>query len=131
MATILVAEDDAHVMRLMSMWLTRNGHRVLEAPNGEDAKDLIMAGDVEFLVTDINMPHCDGVELAKWLRGDFGSDIPVIMLSARCDQAQIGEQLHRLEVTVHPKPFSPSRLSNEIEKRLAEVEARQNASELG
>ena len=129
MATILVAEDDAHVMRLMSMWLTRNGHHVLEASNGEDAKDLIVAGGVELLVTDINMPHCDGVELAKWLRNDIGSEIPIIMLSARCDQAQIGEQLHRLEVTVHPKPFSPSRLSNEIEKRLAKVESSQNVSE--
>ncbi len=123
MATILVAEDDAHVMRLMSMWLTRSGHNVLEASNGLKAKELIAAGGVDFLVTDINMPHCNGIELAQWLRGEFKSDIPVVMLSARCDQAQIGEQLHRLKVTVHPKPFSPSRLSAEIEQRLMEAKS--------
>ena len=129
MATILVAEDDAHVMRLMSMWLARNGHQVLEATDGLQAKDVIAAGGVDFLVTDINMPHCNGIELAQWLRGEFKSDIPIVMLSARCDQAQIGEQMHQLKVTVHPKPFSPSRLSNEIEQRLEEsrnaVEARE------
>ena len=75
------------------------------------------------------MPHCNGIELAQWLRGEFKSDIPIVILSARCDQAQIGEQMHQLKVTVHPKPFSPSRLSNEIEQRLEEsrnaVEARE------
>ncbi len=121
MATILVAEDDAHMVRLMSMWLVRSGHKVVEASNGEQAKDIIQAGGVEFLVTDINMPVCDGMELVQWLRGEFKSDIPVVMLSARTDQAQIGEQFLRMNVTVHPKPFSPSRLSNEIQKRLEEV----------
>ncbi len=128
MATILVAEDDAHMMRLMSMWLARNGHKVLEAANGEKAKELIAAGGVEFLVTDINMPICDGMELVEWLRGEVKSDIPVVMLSARTDQAQIGEKFLRLNVTVHPKPFSPSRLSNEIEKRLEETRPAQETA---
>lgn len=129
MATILVSEDDAHVMRLMSMWLTRSGHQVREANNGEDAKRLLLEGGIEFLVTDINMPRCDGIELVKWLRAEFDSDIPVVMLSARCDQAQIGQQLNDLSITVHPKPFSPSRLSNEIERRLADVAQRQPTGE--
>jgi DNA-binding NtrC family response regulator len=131
MATILVAEDDAHVMRLMSMWLARNGHNVLEATNGLQAKELVSAGGVDFLVTDINMPHCNGIELAQWLREEFKSEIPVVMLSARCDQAQIGEQLHRLKVSVHPKPFSPSRLSNEIERLLEEARSVLNAGKAG
>lgn len=131
MATILVAEDDAHVMRLMSMWLTRNGHNVLEANNGLQAKELVSAGGVDFLVSDINMPHCDGIELARWLREEFKSEIPVVMLSARTDQAQIGEQLNLLKVTVHPKPFSPSRLSNEIEERLKEANSAIEAGEAG
>ncbi len=131
MAKILVAEDDTHVMRLMAMWLKRSGHEVVEAPNGQDAKALIEAGGVQFLVTDINMPHCDGIELVQWLRGEFASDIPVIMLSARCDQAQIGEKLNSQRVSVHPKPFSPSRLSNEIETTLAELTTVQGISEAG
>ena len=124
MARILIAEDDAHVMRLMSMWLTHNGHEVLEASNGEDAKKLVDQGGVECVVTDVNMPHCDGIHLVEWLRKEAGLTIPVITLSARCDQARLGEKLSALEVSVHPKPFSPSRLSAEIDQRLAAVEKR-------
>ena len=119
MARILVAEDDVHVMRLMSIWLTKAGHEVLEACNGAEAKDLLKAREVDFVITDANMPVCDGLELVRWLRVDAGLRVPVMMLSARCDQANLGARLGELEVTVHPKPFSPSRLSVEIEARLA------------
>ena len=124
MAKILIAEDDAHAMRLMSMWLTHRGHEVLEARNGEEAKKLVGQGGVECVVTDVNMPHCDGIQLVEWLRREAGLTIPVITLSARCDQAKLGEKLSALEVSVHPKPFSPSRLSAEIEQKLAAVETR-------
>lgn len=122
MAKILVAEDDAHVMRLMSMWLKHNGHEVLEARNGEEAKKLVTTGGVECMVTDVNMPQCDGIELIEWLRNEARLDIPVITMSARCDQARLEEKLSALKVSVHPKPFSPSRLSAEIEQRLAAAE---------
>ena len=121
MARILVAEDDAHVLRLMSMWLTHNGHEVIEVRNGDEAKDAVNVGGVECLVTDVNMPHCDGIRLIEWLRNEARLDIPVITLSARCDQAKLGERLSALNVSVPPKPFSPSRLSAEIEQRLAAV----------
>jgi CheY-like chemotaxis protein len=119
MAKILIAEDDAHVIRLMSIWLAKGGHEVAEARNGEEAKALIESGGIELVVTDVNMPRCDGVELVSWLRNEAKSDIPVISLSARCDQAKLGEKLSALNVTIHPKPFSPSRLSAEIEEKLA------------
>lgn len=119
MAKILVAEDDAHVLRLMCIWLAKNGHEVAEARNGEEAKALLAAGGVDCLVSDVNMPRCDGIALIEWLRAEFEAEIPVIVLSARCDQDRLGERLKALNVSVHPKPFSPSRLSAEIEERLA------------
>ena len=119
MAKIVVAEDDVHVLRLMAIWLSRAGHEVLEARNGTEAKVYLDGGNVELLVTDVNMPGCDGIELVRWLRQDMNLQIPVITLSARCDQARIGENLAGLNVSVHPKPFSPSRLSAEIEDLLA------------
>lgn len=121
MARIVVAEDDVHVIRLMSIWLTKNGHEVLEAPNGEEAKALIDQGGVDCLVTDMNMPHCDGVELVRYIRNEVEMKIPIIMLSARCDQEHLGKDVSSLDVSVHPKPFSPSRLSAEIEKKLSAV----------
>jgi len=114
MAKILVAEDDAHVIRIIAMWLTRNGHQVIEARDGLQAKEMIGAGDIELLVTDVNMPSCDGIQLVLWLRQEAKLDIPVIILSSRCDQAKIGEALADMNVSVQPKPFSPSRLITEI-----------------
>jgi CheY-like chemotaxis protein len=123
MARILVVEDDVHVMRLMSMWLAKSGHDVPEARNGLEAKDFLRAGGIECVVSDVNMPLCDGIELVRWLRCDAGLTIPVILLSARCDQEAINERLNDLDVAVYPKPFSPSRLLVEIERKLSNVPA--------
>lgn len=119
MAKILIAEDDVHVMRLTSMWLAKNGHEVVEARNGNEAMEIVREGGVECVVSDVNMPQCDGITFVTWLRTEAKLDIPVIMLSARCDQAPLGKQLAEHNVTIHPKPFSPSRLSAEIEEKLA------------
>jgi two-component system alkaline phosphatase synthesis response regulator PhoP len=124
MARILVAEDDVHVMRLMSMWLTKTGHEVLEARNGAEAKTLVNEGAVDCLVTDVNMPVCDGVELVLWIREEADLHFPIVMLSARCDQDNLHERLKDMQVSVHPKPFSPSRLSAEIDEKLASIQAR-------
>jgi CheY-like chemotaxis protein len=118
-ANILVVEDDAHVLRLVTMWLSR-GHKVLEARNGQEAKAHLEHNHVDFIVSDINMPGCDGIELLEWARTERGIDVPAIMLSARCDQVRLGGRLARLRAVVHPKPFSPARLSQEINERLAE-----------
>lgn len=123
MARILVAEDDVHVMRLMAMWLTKSGHEVLEARNGAEAKGFVNENTVDCLVTDVNMPVCDGVELVRWIREDVGLQIPIVMLSARCDQDNIFDKLKNMNVSVHPKPFSPSRLNAEIAEKLAVVQA--------
>lgn len=118
MARILLAEDDAHVMRLMAIWLERNGHEVIETQNGADAQAQLQSGGIDCLVTDINMPHMNGLELVRWMRDDARLDIPVIMLSARCDQQKIDKSLEGYRVSLHPKPFSPSRLISEIEALL-------------
>lgn len=115
MAKILLAEDDAHVMRLMSIWLERNGHEVVETRNGAEARTQLEGGGIDCLVTDINMPVLNGLELVRWMRDEAGLDMPVIMLSARCDQQKIDKSLEGYRVSLHAKPFSPSRLISEIE----------------
>lgn len=119
MTKILVAEDDAHVIRLLSIWLTRNGYEVVEATDGEQARKHLESGEFACLVTDINMPKTDGLTLVRWMRDEAGLDIPVIMLSARCDQEKIDLSLKGYGVIFHPKPFSPSRLIAEINQLVA------------
>jgi DNA-binding response OmpR family regulator len=110
MARIMIVEDDAHILRLLSLWLTRNGHEVLEASNGTNAQEALIQTPVDLVVSDVNMPGVNGIELVRWYRGTLGQTSPVIMLSSRCDQDVIAAQLAGEDVRIHPKPFSPSRL---------------------
>lgn len=123
MARILVAEDDPHMLRIISMWLQRNGHDVCEVPDGLAARDQLTGGQFDILVSDVNMPGMDGISLVRWLRLDHACQVPVILLSSRCDQLVISEQLEPFSVEVHPKPFSPSHLVSLIEHKVAERDA--------
>ena len=118
MATILIAADDAHIVRVLSMWLGRHGHEVVTARNGEAALETLDGTSVDLIISDMNMPVLDGVGLAKAVRGKVGATIPIIVLTARCDQERLNEQLAVYGVRVYPKPFLPSQLVVEINQLL-------------
>ena len=121
MATILIADDDAHIVRVLSMWLGRHGHEVVTARNGEAALETLDGTSVDLIISDMNMPVLDGVGLAKAVRGKVGAAIPIIVLTARCDQERLSEQLAVYGVRVYPKPFLPSQLVVEINRLLGVV----------
>ena len=118
MARILIAEDDAHVMRVLSMWLARHGHDLLEARDGAQAREILTNTQVDLVVSDVNMPRMHGLELVEWVRAHKSESLPMILLSSRCDQDAIAAELRQHGARVHPKPFSPSRLVVEIEQLL-------------
>ena len=116
---VLVADDDAHTVRLLSMWLTRNGHEVLEACDGQVACEVLSETGVDLVVSDVNMPRLSGLELVEWVRSEIGASLPIVLLSSRCDQSSLAARLGQYGVCVLPKPFSPSRLVVEIERLLS------------
>lgn len=118
MARILIADDDAHIARVMSIWLTRHGHEVVCASNGRKALELIRHKSVDLVISDMNMPELDGMGFVKQLREFVGSPVPVVILSARCDQQELIKALSAYHVTVYPKPFLPSYLVTEIDRLL-------------
>ena len=118
MAKILIADDDAHIVRVLSMWLQRHGHEVVTATNGEAALETIDGTSVDLIISDMNMPVLDGVGLAKAVRAKVGAAIPIIVLTARCDQERLNEQLAVYGVRVYPKPFLPSQFVLEINQLL-------------
>lgn len=118
MATILVAEDDSHISRVVSLWLKRNGHHVLNAEDGCKALELIRTQAVDLLVSDVNMPCMDGMELLQTVRAEGLLTKPAIMLTSRCDQVEIEAKAKSLGAVVHPKPFSPLHLMEAIESAL-------------
>jgi twitching motility two-component system response regulator PilH len=133
MATILVVEDNAPQLRVLAIWLQRHGHTVLEAAGGQQAQatlnELAAPGDdqqpagalPDLIVSDVNMPGMNGVELIKWIRNERKLEMPILVLSSRCDQVGLREELRAPGIRVVPKPFSPSRLIVEIDRLLGGV----------
>ena len=118
MAVILVTEDDPHILRVISLWLVRNGHEVCEARNGREALERLQAGDVDLLITDLNMPGISGMELLDAAKNAGTLPGGLIVLTSRCDQREITDQVQAFGGVVHPKPFSPSRLLQLVEEKL-------------
>ncbi len=86
---VLVVEDSAITAELEQHILAAEGHDVTVAPNGRDAMELLDTQAVDLVVTDVDMPHCDGIELTRWIRTQPRlAQLPVIILSSREDPAE-------------------------------------------
>jgi len=119
MAVIVIAEDEIHIARVVGLWLRRAGHEVHEGLNGRQALELVRKHQPDLLITDVNMPAMDGIELIMTCGEEKLPKLGTIVLTSRCDQAAIARRLEGLEVLLHPKPFSPTKLTKEVEHLLS------------
>jgi two-component system, cell cycle response regulator CpdR len=114
-ARIVIAEDQAHIRHVLTMWMERHGHEVFEAATGRIALELLERHPVDLLMTDINMPELDGLELARRAFDACPTLRRVFVVTSRCDQREILAQLSDPRVCVFPKPFSPSQLVRDVD----------------
>ena len=81
---ILFVDDEEQIRKLLSTWLTRHGYEVTVANDGWEALKAVRTKAPDLVITDVNMPNMNGLELTRRLRADHRTArIPVIMLSAR------------------------------------------------
>lgn len=80
MNTILVVDDDPHILELVNIHLTQAGYSVIKASNGEDALQLVDSELPDLAVVDVMMPGMDGYTLTQRLREE---DLPVLLLTAK------------------------------------------------
>jgi len=108
MTTVLVVDDEPIVRDVVARYLRRDGFTALEAEDGEGARRLIETHDPELVVLDVMLPGVDGLELCRWIRGR--SSLPVILLTARGEEADriVGLELGADDYVT--KPFSPREL---------------------
>lgn len=114
--TVLLAEDDKNLRKLVSDYLVREGYRVLEASDGEAAMDYWYGEKADLAILDVMMPGYDGWTVCRNIRKD--SDIPVIMLTARGEE---NDKLFGFELGVDDymtKPFSPKELMARVKALL-------------
>ena len=108
---ILAVDDDEISLETIKSALTRKGHDVITAHNGEEAAYILFKSSVRMVITDRTMPGMDGLELCRWIRSrGFHSYVFVIMLTERAETADIIEGLTAGADEILPKPIDPTEL---------------------
>ncbi|GIP32524.1 response regulator transcription factor [Paenibacillus sp. J2TS4] len=113
--TILIVEDDAKIRQLLKIYLEKEGYEVLEAADGSEGMQLFEQLDPCFVIMDLMIPHKSGEELCQWIRSEMKSDIPVIMLTAKVDEADRIQGLQMGADDYITKPFSPQEVVVRVE----------------
>jgi len=109
--TILVADDESHILHVVSLKLRNAGFRVLTARDGQEALDLAMVEHPDLLITDYHMPQLSGLELCQRLKKDPATrNIPAIMLTARGYHLEPHDTEQSGILRLLSKPFSPRQL---------------------
>lgn len=116
MPTVLIADDEADHRELMTLVLHRLGYDVVTAGNSGTALDLLTAGGIDAVLTDVRMPGVSGIELCRIIRGSPAiATTPVLVISADVHRHQIMTALHAGADDFLPKPFSRAQLGARLE----------------
>ncbi len=121
MKTVLVVDDELKITRLLRDYLEQAGFSVLTAADGPAALSLARAEQPDMIVLDLGLPGLDGLDVTRSIRS--GSDVPIIILTARADESDriVGLELGADDYLV--KPFSPKELVARVRAVLRRVDA--------
>ena len=109
---ILVVEDETSIREVVNLYLKRAGYEVRLAKDGLEAIEALAKEMPDLIVLDLMLPHVDGMEITRWLRER--GDVPIIMLTARREEA---DRIAGLEMGADDyvvKPFSPQELVSRV-----------------
>lgn len=117
--TILVADDESHILHVVSLKLRNAGYNVVTARDGQEAFELAQQQHPDLLITDYHMPQLSGIELCQKLKQDPATSmIPAIMLTARGYQLEPGDTEKSGILKMLSKPFSPRQLLSTVNEVL-------------
>jgi two-component system alkaline phosphatase synthesis response regulator PhoP len=120
---ILVADDESHILNVVSLKLTNAGYTVITASDGQEAYELASADRPDLLITDYHMPQLSGLELCQKLRAEPATaGIPTIMLTARGYALEPADTERSGILRMMSKPFSPRQLLATVNEILGVVE---------
>jgi DNA-binding response OmpR family regulator len=114
--TILLVDDEDSVRKLLSFPLEKEGYRVIQAADGEEALERFAENDVDLVVLDLMLPKLDGLEVCRRLRAR--SSVPIVMLTARGDELDkvVGLELGADDYIT--KPFSMREFRSRVRAQL-------------
>lgn len=109
--TILAVDDSLTVRQILSSTLQEAGYKVIEAKDGQDAIEQLDKGHFNMLITDLNMPRVDGIDLVRHVRKSSACRfMPIIMLTTEADDKKKQEGKAAGASGWIVKPFKPEQL---------------------
>lgn len=129
MAKVLVVDDEASIVNIISYNLKKEGYDVITAENGEDGLELALRENPDLVLLDIMMPKMDGYEVCRKLREK--SNVPIIMLTARADEVDkvIGLEMGADDYVT--KPFGNRELIARVKAHLRRSKVKDIPAENG
>lgn len=116
MNTILVVDDDAHIRKLIRLYLENSNYGVIEAEDGGEALGLLGKEKIDLAIVDVMMPHIDGYELTEDIRSFL--DIPILMVTAKGESQDKVKGFRAGTDDYLVKPFDPVELILRVEALL-------------
>lgn len=127
-STVLVVDDDPVILKLLEVNFEMEGFTVLVARDGEEGIEVARADQPDLIVSDIMMPKVSGLELVTALKSDPStSEIPIILLSAKAQNADVRSGLDAGADDYVTKPFEPLDLVDRV-NRLLEARSSKRSS---
>jgi len=121
---ILVADDESHILHVVSLKLRNAGFTVITAQDGQEALELAQNEKPDLIITDYHMPQLSGLELCQRLKADPATNgIPAIMLTARGYHLDPVDTEQSGILRMLSKPFSPRQLLATVNEVLAQAVA--------
>jgi DNA-binding response OmpR family regulator len=120
--TVLVADDETHILHVVSLKLRNAGYRVVTARDGREALELAQHEKPDLIITDYHMPELSGLELCQRLKEtEQTSGIPAIMLTARGYSLEAADTEKSGVLKMLSKPFSPRQLLATVNELLQQA----------
>ena len=113
---VLVADDDPDILSLVAFRLERAGYDVVTASNGEDALRTALERKPDLAVLDVMMPKLTGLDVVRQVRqNEATARMPVILLTARVQEADVAVGFEAGADDYLKKPFSPQELRSRVQ----------------
>ncbi|MDD5371212.1 MAG: response regulator transcription factor [Anaerolineaceae bacterium] len=125
---ILVVDDEAQILKVLKAYLEKAGYPVVTASDGKAALTTFQREKPDFVILDLNLPGMDGLDVCKAIRRD--SNVPILMLTARVEEADrlIGLELGADDYVI--KPFSPREVVARVRTILRRTSAEPSQAEI-
>jgi two-component system chemotaxis response regulator CheY len=122
---ILIVEDDRTTRKILGLYLRSKGYDVVNAENGLEAMEKLGTENVNLVMTDLNMPYMDGIELTRKIRSQPAlKHLPVLMVTTEADNEERQKAFEAGANGYLVKPVTADMVTDNIKNILAEIFAK-------